>query len=71
MGTFLKIKMVKESELNESDDDSDDDERNDEEADICDLVSSGTYRKSRREHLDESAVGDKLLCAKSKRSREL
>jgi hypothetical protein len=38
MGTFLKIKMVKESELNESDDDSDDDERNDEEADICDLV---------------------------------
>ena len=34
--------MVKESELNESDDDSDDDERDDEEADICDLVSSGT-----------------------------
>ncbi|CAC5384777.1 unnamed protein product [Mytilus coruscus] len=41
LGTYNKIKMVKESEHNDSDADSDNDEGVDDETNICDFVSKG------------------------------
>ncbi|CAC5424930.1 unnamed protein product [Mytilus coruscus] len=42
LGTYNKIKMVKESEHNDTDADSDNDEGVDDETNICDFVSKGT-----------------------------
>lgn len=42
LGTYNKIKMVKESEHNDSDADSNNDEGVDDETNICDFVSNGT-----------------------------
>ncbi|CAG2227095.1 unnamed protein product [Mytilus edulis] len=42
LGTYNKIKMVKESEHNDSDADSNKDEGVDDETNICDFVSNGT-----------------------------
>ncbi|CAC5393263.1 unnamed protein product [Mytilus coruscus] len=42
LGTYNKIKMVKESEHNDSDADSDNDEGVGDETNICDFVSKGT-----------------------------
>ncbi|CAC5378511.1 unnamed protein product [Mytilus coruscus] len=42
LGTYNKIKMVKESEHNDSNADSDNDEGVDDETNICDSVSKGT-----------------------------